>query len=218
MPSAHREAIDEIAEHLTICIAPREREGKTPADADAMVEAELARMGPLALAVAERAKRRRRAGPRVTDWKSGLAADLRHALRALRLDRSFSAIVVLTLAIGIGGCTAVFSIINSLLLGPLPYPRSRQLTMVWETDATIASGPFIVAQPVYEDWKHETRTLCVDGHLASTDLQRRVGRRSPNRCRASAPPPACLPSSAWPPAIGRVFTRGGRERRAIASS
>ena len=73
--------------------------------------------------------------PESHDWKSGIAADLRHALRAIRLNRSFSAIVVLTLAIGIGSCTAVFSIVNALLFGSLPYPNPEQLTLVWETDA-----------------------------------------------------------------------------------
>ena len=82
-------------------------------------------MGPLALAVAERAKRRRRVLPESHDWKSGIAADLRHAVRAIRLNRSFSAIVVLTLAIGIGACTAVFSIVNALLLRIAAVSESR---------------------------------------------------------------------------------------------
>src|SRR5687768_14871148 len=98
--SAHREAIDEIAEHLNDLHRAAEREGKLAADADAVVEAELARMGPLALAVADRAGRRP-ASEESHDWKSGLAADFRHAFRAIRLNRGFSAVVIGTLAIGI---------------------------------------------------------------------------------------------------------------------
>ena len=63
IPSAHTEAIDEIAEHLDDLHRAAIAEGKSVAQADAVVEAELARMGPLAVAVAERARRRSRRQP-----------------------------------------------------------------------------------------------------------------------------------------------------------
>src|SRR5215213_9154824 len=132
-PSAHREAIDEIAEHLNDLHAVAISSGKTAGEADAEVEAELSRMGPLAIAVAERSKRQRGADE-ARDWKSGIVADLRQALRIVRRERGFSAIVILTLAVGIGSCTTVFSIINALLLGSLPYPNPEQLTIVLGTD------------------------------------------------------------------------------------
>jgi hypothetical protein len=71
--------------------------------------------------VAERATRRRRVLPGESRLEERHCRRCRHALRAIRLNRSFSAIVVLTLAIGIGSCTAVFSIVNALLFGSLPY-------------------------------------------------------------------------------------------------
>src|SRR5436190_12873469 len=152
MPSAHAEAIDEIAEHLSDLHAAKVREGLSGADADALVEADLARMGPLAIAVGERAKKRASARGR-QDWSGGLITDLRQAIRGMRLNPGFTAIVVATLAIGVGSCTAVFSIINALLLGSLPYPHPEQLTLAFETDQDRRENAFIVAYPNYEDWK-----------------------------------------------------------------
>jgi putative ABC transport system permease protein len=157
-PSSHREAIDEIAEHLNDLHRASVSSGNSLADADAEVETELARIGPLAIAVHERAKRSR---PSVaTDsWRSGIAADFRGAIRSLSLNRGFSATVILTLAIGVGACTAVFSIINALLLGSLPFPNAERLVTLWETDGDNRDSAFVVAEPVYQDWKKETRSF-----------------------------------------------------------
>src|SRR5688500_2557916 len=81
IPSAHAEAIDEIAEHLNDLHRTAVAEGTSHEQADAVVESELARMGPLAIAVADRAKRRGRSHPQTEDWRTGFAADVRHSLR-----------------------------------------------------------------------------------------------------------------------------------------
>ena len=163
IPSAHAEAIDEIAEHLNDLHRKAMAESQSPEYAEAVVESELARMGPLAVAVADRAKRRARNHPRSEDWRTGFAADLRHALRAMRLDRGFSTVVVLTLAIGIGACTTVFSIINALLWGSLPYPNPEALALVFESDKDNRAQTFIVAHPNYEDWKREANSFSAMG-------------------------------------------------------
>jgi len=68
-----------------------------------------------------------------------LVSDLRFGLRMLRLNPMFTAVALVTLAIGIGANTAVFSVVNSVLLKPLPYPKPEELVGLWQA-APGASG------------------------------------------------------------------------------
>ena len=86
---------------------------------------------------------------------SVLKQDLRFALRSLRRQPAFTAIAVITLALGIGANTAIFSVINSVLLAPLPYREPHRLVMLWETRP--GSDRPLVSYPNFEDWRQRQR-------------------------------------------------------------
>ena len=84
-------------------------------------------------------------------------ADVRYALRLLIQSPAFTAIAVLTLALGIGANTALFSVVNGVLLNPLPYPHSSQLTAIYATIAGLDSAP--IEYPNFQDWQRDSRSF-----------------------------------------------------------
>ncbi len=84
--------------------------------------------------------------------------DLRFALRTLRRNPAFAAVVVLTLALGIGANTAIFSAVNTVLIQPLPYPASGRLTWIatQEPDNAVYEA---VSGPDYFDWRKQAHSF-----------------------------------------------------------
>src|ERR1017187_1146931 len=85
--------------------------------------------------------------------------DLRYALRTLRKMPSFTIVAVLVLALGIGANTAIFSVVNSVLLRPLPFPGADRLALIWETDLKDGikrEGP---SAPNFLDWKEQSQSF-----------------------------------------------------------
>jgi putative ABC transport system permease protein len=81
------------------------------------------------------------------------AQDLRYALRMLRNSPGFTAVAILTLALGIGATTAIFSVIDSVLLRPLPYKDPAGLVLVWENNSQHPNPHNTVSPPDFLDWQ-----------------------------------------------------------------
>ena len=89
----------------------------------------------------------------MSDW----TVAFRYALRTLRRQPTFVLVSVLTLALGICANTAIFSIIKTVVLNPLPYQDPEKLAILWEVNPDGNQGP--VSIPTFEDWKREAKTL-----------------------------------------------------------
>ena len=84
---------------------------------------------------------------------------LRIALRSLRRTPGFTAVVVLTLAIGIGATTAIFSVVDAVLINPLPYPTADRLEMIWVTNPQQARDKDVTSYPNFTDWQSQATTF-----------------------------------------------------------
>jgi putative ABC transport system permease protein len=84
-----------------------------------------------------------------------MTRDVRFAIRGLGKEPGFAAVCVLTLALGIGANTAIFSVVNAILIQSLPYPDARELVQVWETNPQANRWGDWASYPDFEDWRRD---------------------------------------------------------------
>jgi len=146
--AADRELSDELQHYLELSAADRVTRGAAPADArrDAMLE-----IGNMTIA---------RERIRTDGWEDivdSMLTDFRYALRRLRHAPGFTAIAVITLALGIGASTAIFSAVNPIFLAALPYPNSDRIVMI--SDRTAQGEPLDITFGSYLEIAKRSRSF-----------------------------------------------------------
>ena len=138
----------------------------------------------------------------VTAAMSNVFADFRYALRALRRQPTFVLIAVLTLTLGIGANTAIFSVVKAVLLNPLPYEDPDQIVVIWETNPE--GGLDQVSTPTFLDWQRETRSLGILAAYRQADLSY-AGGDEPRDVPALRATPELFDVLAARARVGRTF-------------
>src|SRR5262249_23742125 len=108
--------------------------------------------------------------------------DLKFAFRQCLKNPGFTAVVVLTLALGIGANTALFSVVNGVLLRPLPFPEQERLVTLWESNPRAGIDQQAVSPPTFADWQRQSHafeemafwTGPMDFNLVTKDASQKV--------------------------------------------
>jgi putative ABC transport system permease protein len=143
-------------------------------------------------------------------WFDGLLQDLRYGLRVARRKPGLTLAVTATLALGIGANTAVFSVIDGVLLRPLPYGEPDRLVAVWESSAERQALRNEVSVPNFLDWKEAAGSFETLGayYWASATL---TGEAGAERVQGILVTPDLLATLRVQPTVGRTFLLGEDE-------
>ena len=151
-----QEVDEEIAFHIEMRTRELVERGVDPAAARELVIARLGDVKRLTRTCVDLGKRRDRE-MRVTRWVGELGEDVKYALRQLRAAPGFTAVAVITLALGIGANSAMFALADATLLRPLPFPEPERLVMLSEIRG---DGNRIRVNPLdFEDWEARARAF-----------------------------------------------------------
>lgn len=132
-----------------------------------------------------------------------LIQDVRYGLRVLRKNPGFTAIAIVTLALGIGANTALFSVVNGVLLNPLPFPDSDQLVGIHENKPNFEGGS--ISYLNFVDWQKENRTFSSMAVARATAFSL-TGTGEPEQVSAEFVTSDFFPLLGVKPLMGRTFT------------
>ncbi len=204
-PTREEEIIDELGQHLEDRWRELVAAGASEEDA---VRGALAQLRPDALVRSLAPLHQLRqpppaAAPVATGrWMRDLWLDLRYAVRMLRKEAGFALTAILILGVGIGASTAMFSVVDAVLLRPLPYPSSERVVTLWgrSKEMSIAS----VSIPDYRDWRQRSRSFEQLALIRTEDVPVRA-QADPHMATSALVTASFFPVFNRPAQIGRTL-------------
>ncbi|HTU50320.1 MAG TPA: ABC transporter permease [Acidobacteriaceae bacterium] len=159
-PERDAEMEAELASHVELAVEENMRQG--------MPEPEARRKALVRIGGVQQARERQREA-RGLPWLDVLLQDVRYTLRTLRRDRSFTVVAVLILALGIGANIAVFSVVNTILLRPLPFPDSQRLIRITAKDPKGGESSMTYTTDATQEYQQRNKSFQqVTGYFAFT--------------------------------------------------
>jgi predicted permease len=206
-PTREAEIVEELAQHAEDRYRELQSGGATEAEAHRIALDELS--GHELLASELRSVERTDAPEPVVlgagkkaDFFAGLGQDLRYGFRTLRKNPGFTAVAILALGLGIGANTAIFSVVNGVLLQPLGYPEPGRLMRIYERTAEFSQGS--AAYPNFLDWRRESRSFTEMGAYRSADFNF-TGAGEPEQVSGEYVSPGVFAILGVTPLLGRGF-------------
>lgn len=137
-----------------------------------------------------------------------VGSDVRYGVRLLRRSPGFTVVALAALALGMGAATAIFSVVDAVLLKPLPFPHPERLVVIWEKNPSQNKFKLLVAAGNYLEWRQQTRTLEAvaayqDIHVNLTEGPN--GHVDPEELGAQRVSAGLLPMLGVQPVVGRLF-------------
>jgi putative ABC transport system permease protein len=205
-----REFAEELESHLAMHIEDNLRAGLSPEEARRLA---LIKLGGATLT--KELYREQRGLPMLeTFWQ-----DIRFGLRMLRKNPGFTLIAVLTLALGIGANTAMFSAVDAVLIRPLPYLDAHRLVMIWDNTGRPDSAKFFSTPPEWNEWRRQN-TVFTDIAATQPGQMTLSGDGEPEELPGRKATWNLWSVLGVQPLLGRVFTEGedtGGARVAVIS-
>lgn len=130
--------------------------------------------------------------------------DVRYGVRMLLKSPSFTIVAIIALALGIGANTAIFSVVNGVLLRPLPFQNPEQLMMLWETDSTRGQQRGSVSYANFADWRDQNQVFERMAAVNTSDFTM-TGRGESARLQAAVVSADLFPILGATPMLGRTF-------------
>jgi putative ABC transport system permease protein len=208
-PNVDADVDDELAFHLDMRRRDYEARGLTSDDARRAAAERFGDVQGIGGALRDHDRRRQR-GRQRRESMSDLTNDLRYGLRSFARAPAFTSVALLTLALGIGATTAIFSVINTVILRPLPYDEPDRLVQVWMDNRRTGVKEDLHSYPNYADLRDQNRVLAglaayvTGGYNLTTGC--RDGECEPQRVGTVFATTDVFRVLRVTPAIGRVFT------------